>query len=52
MSPSLFMKIMSSSIAIANKAGNIIRDVMNRGALGVIDKVKSENQLSYFNFIL
>lgn len=33
------MKIMASSISIANKAGQIIRDVMNKGALGVIDKV-------------
>lgn len=36
---SLIMKIMASSITVANRAGGIIRDVMSKGDLGIIEKV-------------
>lgn len=35
----LAMRIMASSIAIANRAGKIIRDIMNTGELGIVEKV-------------
>lgn len=43
MTPSskLVMRIMASSISIANRAGHIIRDVMNNGELGIVEKVQS-----------
>lgn len=37
----LAMRVMANSIAIANQAGKIIRDVMSKGELGIIDKVRS-----------
>lgn len=39
----LAMRIIASSILIANRAGNIIRDVMNNGELGIVEKVKLSN---------
>lgn len=36
---SLIMKIMASSISVANRAGGIIRDVMRKGDLGIVEKV-------------
>lgn len=38
MSHSLLMKVISSSITSANRAGLIIRDVMKKGELGIVDK--------------
>lgn len=35
----LLMRILSSSITAANRAGEIIRDVMNKGELGIVNKV-------------
>lgn len=35
----LAMRIIASSIIIANRAGSIIREVMNNGDLGIVDKV-------------
>lgn len=40
----LFIRIVASSIAAANKAGKIVRDVMNKGDLGIIDKGKNDLQ--------
>lgn len=37
--PALICKLLASSVSIANKAGKIIRDVMQNGDLGIIDKV-------------
>ncbi|CRL01275.1 CLUMA_CG014299, isoform A [Clunio marinus] len=34
----LIMRIMASSITVAEKAGEVIRDIMSRGELGVVDK--------------
>lgn len=36
----VIMRMMANSIAIANQAGKIIRDVMNNGELGIIAKVR------------
>lgn len=36
---SLVMRVMASSITIANRAGHIIRDVMSNGELGIVEKV-------------
>lgn len=35
----LVMRIMALSIKVAGAAGSIIRDVMTKGNLGVVDKV-------------
>lgn len=35
----LAMRIIASSILIANRAGTIIRDVMSNGELGIVEKV-------------
>lgn len=41
--PPLAMRIIASSILIANRAGFIIRDVMSNGELGIVEKVKLSN---------
>lgn len=46
----LAMRIMANSIAIANQAGKIIRDIMSQGELGIIDKVSDKENLSLINF--
>ncbi|XP_039281442.1 3'(2'),5'-bisphosphate nucleotidase 1 isoform X2 [Nilaparvata lugens] len=40
----LFIRMVASSIAAANKAGQIVRDVMKKGDLGIIDKGKNDLQ--------
>lgn len=37
---SLVMRILAASIQVANRAGTIIRDVMHKGELGIVEKVK------------
>lgn len=39
MSAPLMLRVLSASVAAANRAGNIIREVMSTGKLGVVDKV-------------
>ncbi|KAJ8308505.1 hypothetical protein KUTeg_013379 [Tegillarca granosa] len=34
----LLMRIISSSVAVANRAANIIRDIMKKGELGIVEK--------------
>lgn len=36
---SLLVRLIASSVVAANRAGKIIRDVMSRGELGVVEKV-------------
>lgn len=36
----LICRLLASSVSISHKAGKIIRDVMQKGDLGIIDKVK------------
>lgn len=38
----VLLRLISSSISIANHAGNIIRDVMAKGELGIVHKVFCE----------
>lgn len=38
---SVLIKVMASAISVANRAGIIIRDVLAKGDLGVVDKVKT-----------
>lgn len=33
------MRLISSSVAVANTAGGIIRSILKTGSLGVVDKV-------------
>lgn len=40
----LVMRLVGSSIKIAHRAGNIIRDVMRRGDLGIVEKGKDDLQ--------
>ncbi|XP_055616639.1 3'(2'),5'-bisphosphate nucleotidase 1 [Toxorhynchites rutilus septentrionalis] len=40
----LVMRIMASSIQIAGRAGRIIRDVMSKGDLGIVEKAKDDLQ--------
>ena len=35
------IRLLSASVAVANRAGTIIRDVVNSGQLGVVQKVRS-----------
>ena len=39
MSAPLILRVLSASVAAANRAGNIIREIMSTGKLGVVDKV-------------
>ena len=43
MSAPLMLRVLSASVAAANRAGNIIREVMSTGKLGVVDKVSGSN---------
>lgn len=43
----LVMRIMASSIVIANRAGRIIRDVMANGELGIVEKVSIHHKLLF-----
>lgn len=35
---SVFLRLISASVAVANHAGNIIREIMKKGNLGIVDK--------------
>lgn len=41
---SLIMHILAASIQVANRAGFIIRDVMSKGELGIVEKSKNDLQ--------
>lgn len=43
----LVCRLLASSVSVAHKAGKIIRDVMQKGDLGIIDKV---NIYRFINF--
>ena len=38
--PSHLLKVVASSVAIARKAGSVIRGIMKGGDLGIVDKVQ------------
>ncbi|XP_033736296.1 3'(2'),5'-bisphosphate nucleotidase 1-like isoform X2 [Pecten maximus] len=44
MSSSLIMRIVSASVAVSNRASQIIREVMKKGDLGIIEKGKNDFQ--------
>lgn len=35
----LILRLIASSVTAANRAGKIIRDIMSRGELGIVEKV-------------
>ena len=39
MSQPLIIRILSASVAVANRAGELIREVLRRGNLGLVQKV-------------
>lgn len=41
MSTSLVLRLLASSVRIADRAGNIVRDIMSKGDLQIVDKVIS-----------
>lgn len=41
----LILRLMASSVTAATRAGKIIKDVMSKGELGIIDKVSEEKKL-------
>jgi len=45
--PALICKLLATSVSVANRAGKIIRDVMDNGNLGIISKVNI-----YYFFLL
>ncbi|XP_059053164.1 3'(2'),5'-bisphosphate nucleotidase 1 isoform X2 [Achroia grisella] len=40
----LVVRLLSSSVSVANRAGKIVRDVMSKGELGIIEKGKDDYQ--------
>nr|XP_022330205.1 3'(2'),5'-bisphosphate nucleotidase 1-like [Crassostrea virginica] len=42
--PSLVMRIVSASVAVSNRASNIIRNVLTKGDLGIVEKGKNDLQ--------
>lgn len=44
---SIIMRILAASINVANRAGSIIRDVMSKGDLGIVEKVNCRKR-QYF----
>ncbi|KAG8231156.1 hypothetical protein J437_LFUL011825 [Ladona fulva] len=40
----LILRLIASSVCVANKAGTIIRDVMSKGELGIVEKGKNDLQ--------
>lgn len=47
----VLLRLISSSVALANHAGVIIRDVMSRGELGIVEKVGAPLFLHILNLI-
>ena len=47
MSAPLMLRVLSASVTAATRAGNIIRDIMSTGKLGVVDKVSIKQVASY-----
>lgn len=49
-SPPLILKLLASSVRAATRAGKIIRDVMSRGDLGIVEKVRFQVCLCYVSY--
>lgn len=39
-SPAVFMRLVASAYAVAEKAGTIVRKVLQSGELGIVEKVR------------
>lgn len=53
----LLLRLLASSVTAANRAGKIIRDVMSRGDLGIVNKVFSRirfesHSTTYLGFVI
>ena len=42
-SSSVLLEVLSSSVAIADRAGEIVRDVFRRGQLGIVEKTGADD---------
>lgn len=51
MSVPTLMRIVSASVSVANKAGSIVKGVLSRGNLGIIDKVMSTLMILFIIFL-
>lgn len=40
MNGSVFVRLMSASVTVANHSGKIIRDIMKKGNLGIVEKAR------------
>nr|XP_021186363.2 3'(2'),5'-bisphosphate nucleotidase 1 isoform X3 [Helicoverpa armigera] len=40
----LIVRVLASSVSVANRAGKIVRDVMSKGELGIVEKGKDDYQ--------
>ncbi|KAF4532199.1 hypothetical protein B566_EDAN002262 [Ephemera danica] len=40
----LLLRLVASSVTVANRAGKIVRDIMSQGELGIVDKGKNDLQ--------
>lgn len=36
----LIVRLLASSVSVAGRAGKIVRDVMSKGELGIVEKVR------------
>ena len=43
----LLLRVVASSVTITHRVGNLVRDIMSKGELGIIDKVCAQSHLSY-----
>lgn len=48
----LILRVMASSIAVANRAGTIIRDIMSKGDLGIVEKVGRQVTVNSIIFMI
>lgn len=43
----LIVRLLASSVSVAGRAGKIVRDVMSKGELGIIEKVSIKKLLVF-----
>lgn len=48
MDQQLVLKLVASSVRIADRAGQIVRNIMSAGNLGIVDKVTTNNALRFY----
>lgn len=44
----LIVRLLASSVSVAGRAGKIVRDVMSKGELGIVEKVGKETWQEHF----